>query len=257
MFPKAPPPFISRALLKNAQTNAANAKVAWEILDPQGKTAARAEQSQELKPWGAESGFAGKQQVSTPALWSPESPNLYKVITTVTSGGKVVDRVETEFGIRTLAFDPDKGFLLNGRHYEVKGTCNHQDHAGVGVALPDALQYFRVRRLKDMGGNAIRTSHNAPTPELLEACDRLGLLVMDENRLLGSDAANMARLEAQVRRDRNHPSVFIWSLFNEENAARRRRRARVAPNPCSGWLIRWTRRAFAPRRPMRAMSIKA
>ncbi|MGP8199994.1 MAG: beta-galactosidase GalA [Limisphaerales bacterium] len=214
--PEGPATINLEALLKNAQSNAATATVAWDILDPQGKTAARAEQSQDLKPWAAES-VLQQAEVSAPVLWSPESPNLYKLITTVTSGGKVVDRTETEFGIRTLAFDADKGFLLNGHPYEVKGTCNHQDHAGVGAALPDALQYFRVRRLKDMGCNAIRTSHNAPTPELLEACDRLGMLVMDENRLLGSDAANMARLEGQVRRDRNHPSVFIWSLFNEEN----------------------------------------
>ena len=128
----------------------------------------------------------------------------------------VVDRKETEFGIRTVAFDPNKGFLLNGKPYELKGTCNHQDMAGVGAALPDRLQYFRVEKLKEMGCNAIRTSHNAPTPELLEACDRLGMLVMDENRLLGSDAANLARFKGQIRRDRNHPSVAIWSIANEE-----------------------------------------
>ena len=90
-----------------------------------------------------------------------------------------------------MAFDADKGFLLNGKPYVLKGTCNHQDHAGVGAALPDRLQYFRIARLKEMGCNAYRTSHNPPTPELLEACDRLGMLVMDENRLLGSDAANL------------------------------------------------------------------
>ena len=110
----------------------------------------------------------------------------------------------------------EKGFLLNGKHYELKGTCNHQDHAGVGAALPDALQYFRVAKLKEMGCNAIRTSHNPPTPELLEACDRLGMLVMDENRLLGSDEENLRRWKGQIQRDRNHPSVAIWSIANEE-----------------------------------------
>jgi beta-galactosidase len=109
----------------------------------------------------------------------------------------------------------------------IKGTCNHQDHAGVGSALPDALQTFRVERLKAMGGNAIRTSHNAPTPELLAACDHLGLLVMDENRLLGSDAQNLADLADQIRRDRNHPSVFIWSLANEEVVQRTAAAARA------------------------------
>ncbi len=152
------------------------------------------------------------------ALWSPESPRLYKLVTLVSglSVGGPFDEVETAFGIRTVGFDPDKGFLLNGHPYELKGTCNHQDHAGVGAALPDRLQYFRIAKLKEMGDNAIRTSHNAPTPELLEACDHLGMLVMDENRLLGSDAANLARLADQIRRDRNHPSVVVWSIANEE-----------------------------------------
>ena len=127
-----------------------------------------------------------------------------------------MDRVETEFGLRTIAFDPEKGFLLNGKPYVIKGTCNHQDHAGVGAAMPDALQYFRVKKLKEMGSNAIRTSHNPPTPELLEACDRLGMLVMDENRRVDETPLAMDELKALVLRDRNHPSVFMWSLGNEE-----------------------------------------
>ena len=100
----------------------------------------------------------------------------------------------------------------------VKGTCNHQDHAGVGSALPDRLQYFRVARLKEMGGNAYRTSHNPPTPELLDACDRLGMLVMDETRRLDVTPQALGELERLILRDRNHPSVFIWSLGNEEFA---------------------------------------
>jgi len=153
----------------------------------------------------------------SPELWSPESPKLYKLITTVDLNGKIVDRQETEFGIRTFAFDPDKGFLLNGQPYVLKGTCNHQDAAGVGEALPDALQYFRIAKLKEMGDNAYRTSHNPPTPELLDACDHLGMIVMDENRLLGSDDENLRRLETLIRRDRNHASVGIWSICNEES----------------------------------------
>jgi beta-galactosidase len=115
-----------------------------------------------------------------------------------------------------VAFDADRGFLLNGKPYLIKGTCNHQDHAGVGAAMPDRLQYFRVAKLKEMGSNAYRTAHHPPTPELLEACDRLGMLVVDENRLLGSDSLHARWLEEFIRRDRNHPSVVIWSLANEE-----------------------------------------
>ena len=138
-------------------------------------------------------------------------------MTEVVVGGQTVDRVATEFGIRSVGFDKDnKGFMLNGKPYELKGTCNHQDMAGVGAALPDALQYFRVKKLKEFGCNAIRTSHNPPTTELLEACDRLGMIVMDESRLLGSDEQNMAKWDTQIRRDRNHACVAIWSVANEE-----------------------------------------
>jgi len=151
-------------------------------------------------------------------FWSPESPKLYKLITTVSIEGKIVDQKETMFGIRTVGFDKDKGFLLNGKPYELYGTCNHQDMSGVGAALPDAVQDFRVKRLKEFGCNAIRTSHNPPTPELLDACDRLGMLIMDESRLLGSDSENLRKWEDQIRRDRNHPSVAIWSVANEEFA---------------------------------------
>jgi beta-galactosidase len=95
-----------------------------------------------------------------PALWSVESPNLYVLVTTVRHGGASLDTLKTTFGVRSLAFDKDRGFFLNGKHLLIKGVCCHQDHAGVGVALPDPLQEFRVRRLKEMGANALRTSHN-------------------------------------------------------------------------------------------------
>ncbi len=173
----------------------------------------------DLKSFRGEYGLFTAQCVSkvgSPELWSPENPKLYKLVTTVAVDGKIVDRKETEFGIRTFAFDKDKGFLLNGQPYELKGTCNHQDMAGVGAALPDALQYFRIAKLKEFGDNALRTSHNPPTTELLEACDRLGMIVMDESRLLGSDEENLRKWKDQILRDRNHASVGIWSVANEE-----------------------------------------
>jgi len=154
--------------------------------------------------------------VSNPRLWSVESPQLYKLVSTVHSGRDTVDRVETHFGIRTVRFDKDSGLFLNGKPVKIKGVCCHQDHAGVGSALPDGLQYFRIRKLKEMGCNAYRTSHNPPTPELLEACDRLGMLVMDENRLMGSTPELAGQFQQLILRDRNHPSVMIWSLGNEE-----------------------------------------
>jgi beta-galactosidase len=213
--------------VSNFQTNDAATTVRQEIFSPSGESVAKNEQGLNIGPFSKEEAKS-KVTFPTPVLWSPESPKLYKLVTTVDSGGAKVDREETEFAVRTFAFDVDKGFLLNGKPYVIQGTCNHQDHAGVGAALPDALQYFRIATLKEFGCNAYRTSHNAPTPELLEACDRLGMLVMDENRLLGSDPENMALLEGQIRRDRSHASVFIWSICNEECVQASPASARIA-----------------------------
>ncbi|MFZ0761424.1 MAG: beta-galactosidase GalA [Candidatus Sulfotelmatobacter sp.] len=213
--PQGPAEIDIETRLASFLTKTADAEVDYEILDPDGKSVATSRATATIAP---SSTREVKQQtsVSSPVLWSPETPRLYKLVTTVQSGGKIVDRVETEFGIRSFAFNPDKGFFLNGKPYVIKGTADHQDHAGVGVALPDALQYFRVRKLKEMGSNAIRTAHNEPTEELLEACDRLGMLVLDESRVFASDAQDLSLLENQVRRDRNHASVFLWSIGNEE-----------------------------------------
>jgi beta-galactosidase len=202
--------------LLNCGDDAKGWAVEYEIFDPEGKSLMIVDSEKAFINHGESEDHNLLLKAKKYSLWSPESPKLYKLVTTVESNGKVIDRQETAFGIRTVAFDKDKGFILNGKPYVLKGTCNHQDHAGVGAALPDALQYFRVAKLKEMGCNAYRTAHNPPTPELLDACDRLGLLVMDENRLLGSDAENLRRWEGHIRRDRNHPSVAIWSIGNEE-----------------------------------------
>ena len=201
--------------LLNTLTNAAKAMVKCEILSPEGQVVAKADATEALMGAAART-LKLTTSVSSPVLWSPESPQLYKLVTTLSVAGQVMDRKETEFGIRTFGFDPNKGYLLNGQPYVLKGTCNHQDMAGVGAALPDALQYFRIAKLKEFGDNALRTSHNPPTPELLEACDHLGMIVMDESRLLGSDAQNLQKWDDQIRRDRNHASVGIWSVANEE-----------------------------------------
>jgi beta-galactosidase len=213
--------------LLNSQTNAARTRIICNVIAPDGKSVAKFEETETVQG-ASHKDVKLDAKITAPVLWSPESPKLYTLITTVESDGKIVDRQETSFGIRTIAFDADRGFLLNGKPYELKGMCNHQDHAGVGVALPDVLQYFRVAKLKEMGCNAYRTAHGPPTPELLDACDRLGLLVMDESRRLGSDEANLRRWEEQIRRDRNHPSVAIWSLGNEERVQTSAAGGRVA-----------------------------
>jgi beta-galactosidase len=201
--------------IQNKDSESSNTHLVTTILDPNGKEIATQERGYDIDA-GSKSVITQNLEITSPKLWSPESPTLYTVVAEVWAGGKIVDRQETEVGIRTIAFDATNGFLLNGKRYQIQGTCNHQDHAGVGSAMPDALQDFRVEKLKEMGCNAIRTSHNPPTPELLEACDRLGLLVMDENRRLDNSPWELGELKNFILRDRNHPSVFIWSLGNEE-----------------------------------------
>ncbi len=214
-IPQGSPEIKVEVSLLNSQTNAAKATVNCEIISPDGKSLKKFSESEKLKR-DSQRAVKLETKISSPILWSPENPQLYKLVTTVSSDGKIVDQKETAFGIRTVGFDATNGFLLNGKHYELYGTCNHQDHAGVGAAIPDALLEFRVKKLKEFGCNAYRMSHNPPTPELLDACDRLGMLVMDESRLMGSDSANLKKWDDEIRRDRNHPSVALWCIANEQ-----------------------------------------
>ena len=154
--------------------------------------------------------------VDNPQLWDIDSPYMYRLETVLTEDGRELDRKNVRFGIKDVVFDKDKGFFLNGRPLKIQGVCCHQDHAGVGSALPDFLQYYRVALLKEMGANAYRCSHNPPTPEILDACDSLGLLVVDETRLTNSGKEYMEQWENLILRDRNHPSIFMWSIGNEE-----------------------------------------
>ena len=190
--------------------------VTSRVLDAGGNAVAWARPKPALISAGASHRFEAQCFLDHPLFWSLEEPHLYRLITTVESGADLADRTETPFGIRTIHFDATKGFFLNDKRIEIKGTCNHQDHAGLGTALPDRIQSYRIERLKEMGSNAYRTSHNPPTPELLDACDRLGMLVMDETRMMSSSPEGLSQLERMIRRDRNHPSVVIWSLGNEE-----------------------------------------
>ena len=186
----------------------------------------------ELIPARSSKVFMRVFYIQHPALWSIETPQLYglqvrldnprssRISGSESSGvGRYMlfgDAESTSFGFRTIRFDKDQGFFLNGMHVEIKGTCNHQDHAGVGAGVPDAINEYRIRRLKAMGSNAYRSSHNDPTPSVLDACDKLGMVVMDEHRLMDSNPPTLEDLQELVRRDRNHPCVIMWSIGNEE-----------------------------------------
>jgi beta-galactosidase len=154
--------------------------------------------------------------VDTPELWDVDRPYLYQLVTEVYQGVNLVDSYTTPFGIRQAVFDADKGFILNGKPLKLKGVNMHQDHAGVGVAIPDALQEYRLKQLKKFGCNAYRASHNPMTPEMLDACDREGILVIAENRLMGVNPYQLGVLGRMIERDRNHPSIILWSVGNEE-----------------------------------------
>jgi beta-galactosidase len=196
------------------------------VLDAAGREVARdAAQLMLLAGQGAE----GEQHihVTAPRLWSSAAPYLYSLRTEVMDGSRVVDVVTTPFGIRTTLFDKDRGFLLNGRHVKLNGVNLHHDAGGLGAAVPERVWERRLELLRAMGVNAIRTSHNPPAPEFLDLCDRMGFLVMAEafdEWTFGKVPEGYHRYFAEwserdvtdfVRRDRNHPSIVLWSAGNE------------------------------------------
>ena len=188
-----------------------------ELVDAAGQVVGAATVPEQALPGKGEQLSVAKMTITNPHLWNLDDPYLYELRThVVNSEGAVIDTYQTITGLRHLQFDADRGFFLNGKPVKLLGVNMHQDHAGVGVAVPDAMQAWTVRQLQSMGCNAIRTSHNPATPELLDACDRLGMLVLEENRLTGVNDYQRHQLATMIRRDRNHPSIILWSAGNEE-----------------------------------------
>jgi beta-galactosidase len=196
------------------------------VLDSDGREIGRADAQFSFAP-GHRDEIELRIRIATPRLWSVEQPYLYTLRAEVASNRRVVDRTDTPFGIRSIAYDKDQGFLLNGRPVKMKGVNLHHDAGALGAAVPENVWEQRLRLLKAMGANAIRTSHNPPAPEFLDLCDRLGILVMAEafdewtfgkvpegyhqyfDEWSGRDVTDF------VRRDRNHPSIVLWSAGNE------------------------------------------
>lgn len=202
--------------VQNNNLQTSNVSVYSYITDRNGKVLAKT--SAQKIALGIHKNTTVKQKLNlnNARLWSLDDPYLYRIISVVKSGNQIVHQTKKRFGIKTVKFDANKGFFLNGKKIKIQGTNNHQDHAGIGSALPDYMQYYRIKLLKEMGSNSYRTSHNAPTPELLDACDSLGMLVLDEQRLLNSSPEYVDQFKRLIKRDRNHPSVFLWSIGNEE-----------------------------------------
>ncbi len=216
-----------RTRVNNETPQAAGVTLTSEILDADGKVAATVQSDATLPP--GETELDQSVELAAPRLWSTRTPHLYRLRTTVTAAGTVRDRYETPFGVRSIAFDADRGFLLNGEPVKLFGMCLHHDGGAVGAAVPEAVLERRLRLLQEMGCNAIRCSHNPMAPEFYDLCDRLGLLVMDE----AFDEWTLRKpqikhgysdwfaewherdLVAQIRRNRNHPSIVLWSAGNE------------------------------------------
>ncbi|PYP20305.1 MAG: hypothetical protein DMD54_01040 [Gemmatimonadetes bacterium] len=196
------------------------------ILDPGGREVARKDSAFAL-PAGQQLEVEQRAELRAPKLWSIDGPNLYVLRSLILEGNRVTDSVRTPFGVRTIAFDKDRGFLLNGRGVKLRGVNLHHDGGAVGAAVPLRIWESRLQALKAMGANAIRTSHNPPAPEFLDLCDRLGFLVMAEafdEWTFGKVPEGYHRYFAEwgerdaadfVQRDRNHPSIVLWSAGNE------------------------------------------
>jgi beta-galactosidase len=212
--------------LRNANKKDASVNVKTVIYDAGMNQIAASETKAEILAGGNKK-VIQKFNVEKPKLWSIENPYLYKAYTAIYEDGKIQDDYITPFGIRTINFDAEKGFFLNGEHIKIKGVCNHHDLGALGAAVNKRAIERQLEILKRMGVNAIRTSHNPPAPELLDLCDKMGFLVMDEafdiwkkkkseyDYALYWDAWHKKDLEDMILRDRNHPSIILWSIGNE------------------------------------------
>ncbi|MFN8256184.1 MAG: glycoside hydrolase family 2 TIM barrel-domain containing protein [Bacteroidales bacterium] len=212
--------------LTNRKTSLVNISLVTSIVSPEGKQITQIEQNLAI---GASANKLNtcKLNVLKPALWSIETPFLYKAITEIKIGNQLIDRVETFFGIRNIQFDANNGFLLNGKKVLLKGGCIHHDNGILGAAAYDRAEERKIEILKNNGFNAIRTSHNPPSQQLLDACDKMGMLVIDEAfdtwvRPKNPEDYNLyfnqwwkKDLQSMIMRDRNHPSIIMWSIGNE------------------------------------------
>lgn len=186
-----------------------------EIVDAEGKVVAAVESTEKV---GARETVTFKQQVKAENVtrWNIEAPVLYTLKTTVKADGEITDTYDTSFGYRTIKYTASDGFFCNDKKYFLVGYGSHQDSTGFGIGIPNALSEYRMAKLKSAGFNTFRTAHNPFAPALYDACDNIGLFCMDENRWFSSSPQVQDEVSRMVKRDRNHPSIIMWSLFNEE-----------------------------------------
>ena len=204
-----------QAVIENYTLENKNVSVKTEIFDADGVSVAALDGSADVSAWDKTS-YTASLQMSGIKLWELDEPYLYTAKVSVSLGGRVCDEINIKFGVREMRFDADNGFYLNGKNIKVKGVCLHHDHAGVGIGIPDSVHEYRVRQVKSMGANAIRSSHYPASPEMLDICDKLGVLIFEETRRMSAAPEDLECLKAMVKRDRNHASIFLWGIGNEE-----------------------------------------
>ncbi len=202
-----------RTRVLNSSGAATCCTVRTTLLDPRGNSVAEMESTTPLAT-GQHKDVIQEATLNAPGLWSPAHPNLYTVRSKVVAENGEMDCQETTFGIRWFKFTADQGFFLNGQKLQLRGGCIHHDFGGLGTALPDRAHAVNVEVLKEMGANTIRSSHNPAAPALMDACDELGMLVWAETRSLNVDHGAEEELRDLILRDRNHPSIILWSLAN-------------------------------------------
>ena len=212
--------------IKNKTTKKETIKIKESVFDSANNLVASVS-SEDMVITDTLSSITQQVSIKNPVLWSDKNPYLYRVVTDIEKGNTKIDSYETVTGIRSFYFDTDKGFLLNGEMVKIRGVCDHHDLGCLGAAVNTRAIERQLELLKEMGCNAVRTSHNPPAPELLDLCDRMGFIVMDEafdmwkkkktefDYSLSWDQWHKTDLQDMVLRDRNHPSVFIWSIGNE------------------------------------------
>ncbi len=210
------------AELQNYYTEAKCARVEFEIFNAAGETVSKTDAGISVGEYDSAK-LSVTADMKNISLWDTDAPYLYTLAVRVYDGERPVDNEIVRFGIRDMCFDADSGFYLNGKHLRIQGVCLHHDHAGVGIAIPDSVNEYRINQMMKMGANAVRISHYPASPELLDICDRLGVLVFEEQRRMSSAPDDLESLRFMVRRDRNHPSIFLWGIGNEEIFSQDRR----------------------------------
>lgn len=201
--------------LRNDSYEAGIGAVESRVVAGDGTVVAIAKQQGEI-PARSKEVLRYTAEVKAPALWSPETPSLYTVQTELTVGDRVIDQNQTRIGFRTVEADPKRGLLINGNPTIIKGVCCHQDYGLTGIAVPDNVSRYKIQLIKEMGANGYRTSHYQQPTAVMDALDEMGFLVMDEARWFESTEEGLSYVEELVLRDRNRPSVIMWSTGNEE-----------------------------------------